>query len=459
MRRLVLATALGVAACWLVQGLHAERSFSLDSDLRIALRSAGFTGRSEARFRQRLGRPIDQGTGRSRQTAVVRHDWRLEQRTTPAPAVTRQPTDSVTRSRSPSGIDNNGIVGPHRTGPRNQRRTPLAINTALYPTLMWNSRFVAVSGDPFDNRMGFQFPPPEGLSLSLARHLLVAQAFIPPTERVEVAGFEFPGDNLAIRDEVVRRLNDVEAYRARFGRVFRDVDRGGPIRFDHFASAIAEFEFTMVFADAPLDRFARGEGDSLTSSQKTGALLFFGRAGCVACHAVAGQSSEMFSDFQQHVIGVPQVAPRNTNVNFDGPGRNEDFGLEQVTGDPSDRYMFRTAPLRNAALMPAFMHNGAFVRLEDAIAHHLDPAGSARRYSPRLLPRDLQGTPGPIEPVLARLDPQLRDPLPLSREELDALVDFVRQGLLDRRAEPQRLRKLVPKDVPSGRPPLRFEFK
>ena len=90
------------------------------------------------------------------------------------------------------GIDNNRIVGPHRTGPRNQRRTPLAANTALYPTLMWNSRFAALSGDPFDNSAGLQFPPPEGLSLSNLPHLLVAQAFIPPTERVEVAGFDFP---------------------------------------------------------------------------------------------------------------------------------------------------------------------------------------------------------------------------------------------------------------------------
>ena len=66
----------------------------------------------------------------------------------------------------------------------------------------------------------------------------------------------------------------------------------------------------------------------------------------------------MFSDFKQHVIGVPQVSPLVSNVTFDGPGLNEDFGLEQVTGDPNDRYMFRTAPLRNAAVMPAYMHNG-----------------------------------------------------------------------------------------------------
>ena len=156
------------------------------------------------------------------------------------------------------GIDNNGIVGPDRTGPRNQRRTPIVVNTAFFPNLMWNSRFAALSDDPFDNSAGFMFPAPEGLTLSYLPHLLVAQAFIPPTERVEVAGFHFPGDNFAIRDEVLRRLNDVPEYRNRFGKSFPSVRQGGPITFDMFGLAIAEFEFTLIFADAPIDRFARG---------------------------------------------------------------------------------------------------------------------------------------------------------------------------------------------------------
>ena len=79
------------------------------------------------------------------------------------------------------------------------RRAPLVLNTAFYPALMWNGRFAARSDNPFDNRAGFAFPPPEGLTLSYLPHLLTAQAFIPPTERNEAAGFEFPGDNFAIR--------------------------------------------------------------------------------------------------------------------------------------------------------------------------------------------------------------------------------------------------------------------
>jgi cytochrome c peroxidase len=357
------------------------------------------------------------------------------------------------------GVDNNGIVGPHRAGPRNQRRTPMVANTAFFPTLMWNSRFSSLSNDPFDNRAGFSFPQPEGLTLSYLPHLLVAQAFIPPTERVEVAGFSFPGDNFDIRDEVLRRINSVPEYRKRFGKIFPSIQAGGLITFDMFGSAIAEFEFTLIFADAPIDRFARGQTNALTDEQKKGALLFFGEARCVECHRVSDESNEMFSDFTQHVIGVPQIAPMVGNVTFDGPNQNEDFGLEQVTGDPNDRYKFRTSPIRNVALQPAFFHNGAFTKLEDAVRHHLDVFTSARSYNPRVagVDPDLTAPIGPIEPVLSRIDPILATSIRLTDEQFRQLVDFVRNGLLDQRAKPESLRKLIPRAVPSGFPVLTFE--
>jgi cytochrome c peroxidase len=429
----------------------------LDRRLAETLTAAGFTGRIEARFREKLGRPIDRQRANLGRLLWFDIIGGLNNDNTCGGC--HSPTHGFGDTQPMAiGIDNNFIVGPHRTGPRNQRRTPLAANTALYPTLMWNSRFTALSGDPFDNSAGFQFPPPEGLSLSDLPHLLVAQAFIPPTERVEVAGFDFPGGNDDIRHEVLRRLNTSHEYRQLFGQVFPQVAAGAPITFEHFAKVIAEFEFTLVFANAPLDRFARGQRHALTASQKRGALLFFGKAGCVQCHSVAGESNEMFSDFRQHVLGVPQIVPASGNVVFDGPGANEDFGLEQVTGNPEDRYLFRTAPLRNAAVMPAFMHNGAFVHLEDAIRHHLDPYPSARQYTPRDLPPDLQGPLGPIEPVLARLDPLLQTPIQLTAEEFSQLVDFVRHGLLDPRILPGHLKTLVPKRVPSGSPTLDFAF-
>lgn len=431
----------------------------LDRALTAVLRRAGFTGRIESTLEQRLGRRVDPRLAKVGQMLWFDTITGLNDDNTCAGC--HSPTAGFGDTQSIAvGIDNNGIVGPGRAGPRNMRRSPMVINTAFYPALMWNSRFRSLSGDPFDSSAGLEFPPPEGMSLSHLPHLLAAQAFIPPTERTEVTGFDFVGDNDAIRAEVLNRLNGIPAYRKLFGRVYPEVRAGGPITFDMFGAAIAEFEFTLTFADAPIDRYARGQQNALTVEEKQGALLFFGRARCVQCHSVGGASNEMFSDFQEHVIGVPQIAPSDTNNAFDGPGANEDFGQEQITGDPTDRYKFRTTPIRNVAVQPTFMHNGAFTDLEDAIRHHLNVVESARAYTPadQGLDADLSGPTGPVEPVLARVDPILATPTNLTETEIDRLVAFVENGLLDPRARPENLRRLIPRRTPSGRPVLVFEF-
>jgi len=431
----------------------------LDQELLAVLRNEGFTGRIESTLEQRMGRQIDHqlaDLGR-----LLWFDTITGLNDDNACAGCHSPTNGFGDTQSIAiGIESNSIVGPHRAGPRNMRRTPMAANTAFFPNLMWNSRFASLSGDPFDTSPGLVFPAPEGLSLSYLPHLLTAQAFIPPTERTEVAGFVFPGDNSAIRAEVLNRLNSIPAYGKLFGKSFFEVKRGTPIDFDMFGKAISEFEFTLTFANAPIDRFARGESNALTEGEKKGALLFFGRARCSECHKVSGQSNEMFSDFEEHVIGVPQIAPRVTNNAFDGPASNEDFGLEQVTGDSNDRYRFRTSPIRNVAVQPTFMHNGAFTRLEEAVRHHLDVFDSALNYTPtsQNLAIDLSGPTGPIKPVLALVDPILATPINLTNDEFRQLVTFVRNGLLDPRAKSDNLRKLVPRSVPSGRRVLMFEF-
>jgi cytochrome c peroxidase len=469
MRTKVIKTLIAIlftSSCFLVVTQQAAQANLdlLDQELSSRLAELGFTGRVESTVETRLGRHLDQNRANLGRLLWFDTIGGLNNDNTCGGC--HSPTNGFGDTQSIAiGINNNGIVGPHRLGPRNQRRTPMAINTALFPNLMWNSRFASLSGDPFDNSLGFIFPQPEGLTLSYLPQLLDAQAFIPPTERVEVAGFSFPGDNFAIRAEVLNRLNAVPEYRKLFGEVFPEVKNGAPIDFDMFGKAIAEFEFSLVFANAPIDQYAHGQKNALTNDQKRGALLFFGAAGCVACHQVSGQSNEMFSDFSQHVIGIPQIAPAPNdpatgNVTFDGPGQNEDFGLEQITGNSDDRYKFRTSPLRNVALQPTFFHNGAFTRLEDAIRHHLDVLSSVSNYSPITagVAPDLCGPLGPMAPVLSRLDPLVSTPIHLTDDEFQQLLDFVRNGLLDPRAKPDNLRKLVPKAVPSGRPTLKFEF-
>jgi cytochrome c peroxidase len=54
-----------------------------------------------------------------------------------------------------------------------------------------------------------------------------------------------------------------------------------------------------------------------------------------------------------------------------------------VTGDTADRYRFRTTPLRNVALQPAFFHNGAYTTLEEVVAP-LSALAPVKRLAPNL---------------------------------------------------------------------------
>ena len=465
----------------------------LDQQLTAALRAAGFTGTIGQQLEKRLGRPVDPALADLGRQLFFDKITGLHSDNSCAGCHTPQAGFGDTQSIA-IGIQNNNFVGPHRFGPRNQRRTPMLVNDAFYPKLMWNGRFSAISGDPFDNSKGFLFPPPEGSTRFYPndpeiKHLLVAQGHMPPTELTEAAGytgtrgtigpdFDIFDDGLGspvpppddsgyrndpIRRAVLERLNLSPEYRALFAKSFVDAARGAPINFTMFGRAIAEFQFTLVYADAPIDRFARGETNAMTAEQKRGALLFFGKAQCASCHAVAGQANEMFTDFTNRRIGVPQLAPNfgleKDNVVFDGDNADEDFGAEQFTLDSADRYAFRTSPLRNVALQPAFFHDGAFTRLEDAVLHHLDVIRSAQLYDPFSagVAPDLTVHMGPIAPILEHLDPLVSTPLTLSVAEFEDLVTFVRDGLLDPRARPSNLCQLIPKSVPSGMPLQIFE--
>jgi cytochrome c peroxidase len=465
------------------------RGSALDRRLQRVLREVRFTGRVESTLESRLGRSLDPrlaDLGR-----LLFFDKILGLHDDNSCAGCHSPAFGFGDSQPMAiGVDNNDVVGPNRRGPRNQRRSPAVANTAFYPALMWTPRFVALSGDPFDPSLGFQFPAPENLVTGVPT-LLSAQGSLPSTELVEMAGFTGiatnPGPfgprhhqfddghgaplpsadatgfhNFPIQAAVDARLNANSEYLVRFGEVFNGgiaLPEGG-ITLNMRRLAIAEFQTSLRAANAPLDRFARGETGAMSARQKRGALLFFGEANCVACHAVAGDSNEMFSDFQPHRIGGPQLAPTfgvgTGNTIFDGPGENEDFGFEQTRGDPALRYTFRTAPLRNLKVAPAFFHNGAFGTITAAIQHHLDVKASLRKYDPdeNNVPSDL--SPGPFRQILkAGIDPLLRKRAKLRDDEVDALVDFVENALFDERV--LRFCEQIPESVPSGLPLQTFE--
>lgn len=523
---------------------RASEETPLDRQLEGLLKQAGFTGTIDASVEKRLGRKINPKLVELGRMIFFDKFSALHDDNScagcHAPAAGFGDWESIA-----IGVDNNDIVGPGRTGPHNQRRTPTVLNNAFYPKLMWNGRFFSASGDPFDNSKGFTFPLPEGLTKFPANDpnikvLLAAQGHIPGTELPEMAGFTgisgsyfsserfqakhsqaaklkafgqtqskvgveiFPavggmksasmsgsddpdfaqfddghGEKLPppavdgtrndpVREAILVRLNASPAYRKLFGEVFPVVAAGQPITYAMVGQALAEFQVSLTFADAPIDKYMRDDDHSaLTLEQKRGGVLFFTKAGCSGCHSVSGQSNEMFSDFNSYNVGSPQIHPsfgkglgnvpfRIITGEFKVSG-SYDFGLEDITGNSQDRFKFRTSPLRNLNLQKSFFHSGAFTRLEDAVAYHLDPASQAKAYDPAKagVVQELHGK-ADMTPVMATLDAKLK-PVKLSQAELADLIAFIRDSLADPEATPDNLVKLIPATVPSGRKLQTFE--
>ena len=180
----------------------------------------------------------------------------------------------------------------------------------------------------------------------------------------------------------------------------------------NWGKAIAAYEYQLISVGSPFDQFvsAGRDSDAISGAAKRGARLFVGKAACIDCH-----SGPHLTDEQFHNVGVPQtglavpttsLCPTNTDDSVcdcvDGP-RCDPWGAREglrrlqtdmriktwlrtgaYSDDTSDSsraayYAFplddlegawRTPSLRNVALTPPYMHDGALATLEDVIWHY-----------------------------------------------------------------------------------------
>ncbi len=262
-----------------------------------------------------------------------------------------------------------------------------------FTTLFHDGRVEAAPDGPWPS--GFWTPAREQLPEGLD-NVLAAQAMFPVLSDLEMAGGrgENPvADAAALRrfageggawDLLADRLREIPAYVALFEAAFPEIDGPTGITFVHAANAIAAFEAAAFRSDdSPFDRYLRsGEPDHLSPAAQRGMALFYGPAGCAACHAGKFQT-----DHQFHAIAMPQIGPGKGDGTDDSyfratgyPARLEDFGRAPISGDPADRYRFRTPSLRDVALTGPWGHAGAFETLEAVVRHHLDPPASLEAY-------------------------------------------------------------------------------
>ena len=235
-----------------------------------------------------------------------------------------------------------------------------------------------------------------------------------------------------------------------FVETFDEIDTAEEVTIAHIGEALAAFiaiEFRSD--DSPFDAFLAGDETALTPTQRRGADLFYGKAGCADCH-----SGSLLTDQKFHALAIPPFGPGRTR-RFDPYTR--DVGRMGETDDLADAYRFRTPSLRNIALTAPYGHNGAYPDLEGIIRHHLDPQGSFDAWqqdfaqlpeAPWLAPIDFVVWQDRFEIARVRAKIDIA-PRALADDEVAALVDFM--GSLTGASVSNPLFG-VPDNVPSGLP-------
>ncbi|MFT7561410.1 MAG: cytochrome c peroxidase [Flavobacteriales bacterium] len=346
------------------------------------------------------------------------------------------------------------IFDPQARGARNM--TPLFnLGHKEFTHLFWDGRVQLNDEMP----QGFDSPAGENLPFGFTNPLAALSIFA-QTDTQEMLGqpgtnemadlAEENGAHIPVWEALLTRLRAIPEYIVMFTEAFPEVASDATnMSIVHVGEALAAYQGTAFRSDnSPFDRYLHGDKNAMSTAEKRGMELFYGRAKCSTCHSGVFQTDHKF-----YAIGIPQIGPGFG----DGIDGVEDFGREDFTGDSVDRYKFRTPSLRNVTLTGPWGHDGFYNSLEEIVRHHLDPVAALENADPSQI----------VMP--SRPDLDAKDLLAFNNEEItQAIADAVEYrpkklndrdvsyilDFLDALTDPsaQDLRKAVPKRVPSGLP-------
>ncbi len=202
--------------------------------------------------------------------------------------------------------------------------------------------------------------------------------------------------------ELASKLSAIPDYREALH------DDTGAVSPARVAEALVSFEIeALVPADAPIDRFARGDEGALGPDARRGLDIFVSKGRCARCHVPPFFGGSRPLDF-----AVPVFAVIGTPDSPTAHALDADRGRALITHRPADERAFKTPTVRNVARTAPYFHHGRFARLEDVVSFYNKGGG-------RGLGLDVPNQ-----------DPDVR-PLKLTPEEERLLLRFLRESLLD----------------------------
>ncbi len=196
---------------------------------------------------------------------------------------------------------------------------------------------------------------------------------------------------MADRRAALSAIKDIPGYRMMFQKAY-----GRDINYDDLERAIAAFERTLIFLDAPFDRFLSGDEGAISNEAQKGWVLFNGKARCMSCHPLSF-SNPLGTDNRFHNIGVSArtqnfelLAKQALKLLREDPSESKldalavgtdlsELGRFMVTHNTADIGSFRTSQLRNVGITAPYMHDGSMESLWDTIDHY-NKGGEANPY-------------------------------------------------------------------------------
>ncbi len=280
-------------------------------------------------------------------------------------------------------------------------KSPTVLNSAYQKLMLWNGQFGAT-----DLNVGTE-----------------ANWTVGTPKAVNHLGFEGV-ETQAIAGLTVHRMDinqtfcSTNNYEALFNDAFPEVDLAERYTLITAGLAIAAYERTLLANDTNFQNWLKGDTNAMTSNEKKGAALFFGKAQCFQCHSGPALNSEAF-----YALGMNDLSGDGVHGTVDEANKK---GRGGFTNNPSDNYSFKVPQLYNLADVEFFGHGASFTTIKEVIAYK----NNALKENANV----------PISSLATEFSP-----LGLSEHEIDLLAEFIEKSLVDR-----NLQRYNPTSLPTG---------
>ncbi|MEZ5084317.1 MAG: cytochrome-c peroxidase [Bacteroidales bacterium] len=213
------------------------------------------------------------------------------------------------------GVDNLA-TSPGDEGETGDRNSPTVLNAALHFVQFWDGRAADVE----------------------------EQAGGPILNPVEMA--------VPSKEFLIERLSGIEEYNALYAAAFPDEE--SPLTYANTQKAIGAFERTLL-TPAPFDNYLKGDVNAINPQQRKGLKAFIDN-GCTTCHMGTILGGNMY-----HKFGIYDEYWKHTK------SEKIDEGRFEVTGEESQKFMFKVPSLRNVEKTFPYYHDGSVTDLKEAI--------------------------------------------------------------------------------------------